>query len=124
LKRPKKSSLAVTLSEPSTPGSRYESRIRTPGNGQTWLHRHYERIGSGTFGEVYKTVNMHTGNHYAVKVLRRVGMVTNDVAWRKDVLNEVMNLQKILPCKFFPNMKDLCLGSPCFMMRSVCLKLT
>lgn len=92
----KKARLAVTTDDtPTTPGSRYESRIQTPANKSRWLHRHVRRLGAGAFGEVYETVNMHTGDHYAVKVLRRPRNATNDVSWRKDVLKQVTTLQKL-----------------------------
>lgn len=96
VKQPKKLRLAVTLADTPTPRSRYESRIQTPGCGEKWLHRRLGMFGSSSFGEVHKSVNMHTGDYYAVKVLlRHAGKITNDVAWRKDVLREVTTLQRL-----------------------------
>ena len=93
--RPGKPRLAVTLDDTPTPSSRYESRIQTVGSKEDWLHRRMKLLGKGTFGEVYKTVNMHTGGYYAVKVMTRPGTMAQDIAWRKDVSKEVTILQRL-----------------------------
>jgi len=46
-----------------------------------------DRIGGGTFGEVYKAVNDDTGINFAVKVLKRPCYLTQR-AFEFDVENE------------------------------------
>jgi hypothetical protein len=92
---PKKARLAVTAEENPGPGSRYNTRIQKMPNNEKWLHRPIKMLGSGTYGEVHQTVNMHTGNYYAVKSLTRPRNAANDMTWRRDVLREVTTLQKL-----------------------------
>jgi hypothetical protein len=116
LAQPQNPALAVTHPDTSTQASRYESRVQTPGSGKPWLHRKLTLIGAGAFGDVHKTVNMHTGEYFAVKTLRRPLGFGTDTEWRKSVLSEASLLQKLFhvsdsfriscfptlsPCPFF-----------------------
>lgn len=95
LARRKKRQNEVTHYTTPLPALRYESRIQNPEPGETWLHRKLDFLGSGTFGDVYKTLNMHTGEYFAVKTMRRTGPSSMDSEWRKSVLEEVHFLQTL-----------------------------
>jgi hypothetical protein len=92
LARSQNPALAVTHEDTSALS---ESRMQTPDSGKLWLHRTLTRIGSGGFGDVYKTVDMHTGGYFAVKSLRRPPSLAMEIEWRKTVLGEASLLQKL-----------------------------
>jgi hypothetical protein len=104
LARPRSLGLAAT-EQTATPGSRYETRIQTPGQGPIWIHRRLgPPIGVGTYGEVSKTVNMHAGDYYAVKTIRPSEPLANDTAWRRHVLEEANTLQKLYHVSYPPHL--------------------
>lgn len=93
--RPKHPHNEVTPYTTPLPASRQPSRIQTPGSGKTWLHRKLHCLGAGTFGDVYKTLNMHTGEYFAVKVMRRTEPSSMDIEWKKSILQEVRILETL-----------------------------
>ena len=46
-------------------------------------------LGKGSFGEVHKALDLHSGNYYAVKTLQRPTIFTSEQAWKETVLEEV-----------------------------------
>ena len=46
-------------------------------------------LGKGSFGEVHKVVNLHSGEYYAVKTLQQPTVFTTEKAWKETVLEEV-----------------------------------
>lgn len=93
--RRKKIQNEVTHYTTPLPASRYESRIQTSGSSETWLHRKLKFLGSGTYGNVFQTVNMHTGEYFAVKVMRRTQPSSTDIDWRKSIHEEVRFLETL-----------------------------
>ncbi|KAL8783878.1 MAG: hypothetical protein Q9195_009255, partial [Heterodermia aff. obscurata] len=88
----------------ATPGitisslQRHEARLQSP----SWIHRdqwHHrkigQRLGKGSFGEVHKTVNLHTGDYYAVKSLQRPAVFTTEQAWKEIIMQEVTILNAL-----------------------------
>ena len=95
LARRKNRQMEVSHYTTPLPASRYESRIENSGFGETWLHRQLNCLGAGTFGEVYKTLNMHTGEYFAVKVMRRTEPFSEDIEWRRSIFQEVCLLETL-----------------------------
>lgn len=87
--------MEVTHYATPLPALEYESTIQTSGSGDVWLHRKLGILGIGTFGDVHKTLNMHTGEYFAVKIMRRTESSSMNIEWRKSVLNEVRLLQRL-----------------------------
>ena len=55
-----------------------------------WHHRRIgHKLGKGSFGEVHKTLNLHTGDYYAVKTLQQPTAHTTEEVWKNAVLREV-----------------------------------
>jgi hypothetical protein len=98
--KPKKSRLAVTYEYPQVRCSRPESGLpacRGLEDLEPWEHClvGLEPLGHGASGVVFKTVNMHTGNYYAVKRMWHKSGYPNDKDWRKEVLREVNTLSRL-----------------------------
>ncbi len=93
--RRRKPRFSVTPYETSSFASRYESRVHSPNTSNMWLHRKLKILGAGTFGEAYKTLNMHTGEYFAVKVVRRGSNYASETDWRKAVREEVRILENL-----------------------------
>ena len=77
---------------------RHEARQQSP----SWLRNdqwHYRtighRLGKGSFGEVHKAVNLHTGDYYAVKIMQQPAVFTTERAWKETVVEEVKILNAL-----------------------------
>ena len=77
------------------PALRYEARIQPSGSREPWLHRTLDFLGAGSYGDVFKTVNMHTGEYFAVKVMWRTEPFSMDIEWRRSILEEVRFLETL-----------------------------
>ena len=61
-----------------------------------WPHRKIgNMLGKGSFGEVHKALDLHSGNYYAVKTLQRPTIFTSEQAWKETVLEEVKILNAL-----------------------------
>ena len=99
--RRRKARFSVTPYETPSFASRYESRVQSPKTSNPWLHRKLKILGAGTFGEVYKTLNMHTGEYFAVKIVRRSPEYASETDWRKAVRKEVKILETLCHVRTF-----------------------
>ena len=48
-----------------------------------------QRVGSGTYGEVYKARNIHTGELAAIKVVKLEPGMTN-ITFKKKIINKII----------------------------------
>ncbi|KKY17210.1 putative camk family protein kinase [Phaeomoniella chlamydospora] len=102
LERPKNPAYAITADDSDTPASRYETRLQTPWDSGTRLaHRKLDTLGHGSFGIVHKAVDMHSGEHLAVKSIRLNPRQRNDYS-RKTIKREV----EILHGLFHPHLAE------------------
>ena len=82
---------SVSVTQYKTPAP--QSRCEAQGTNEPWLHRKIRPLGIGTFGRVYQTVNMHTGEHFAVKVVKR-GMASSSDSDLRRMANDEVNILK------------------------------
>lgn len=87
--------LAPTVDEePTAAPTRLGTEFHTPGKRMSMRYNVGHRLGAGTFGEVYRALDIDSGNIMAVKIIKRPMMGWDDRT-RKNVRREAAALERI-----------------------------
>lgn len=79
---PQNPRFAITRNDRDTESDRYEMRMQTPWDSTRLTHRKLKQLGQGSFDTVYQTVDLHTGDHLAVKIIRTDTAQRHTAYWK------------------------------------------